>query len=184
MFYVYEIEEKVGVHARNLKKNVEEGVLETLEERSFKGPEGVFLGVIEIDEIGKEGEIIPERPEVFFRTKYKALFFKPLEGEVVEGEVSDVVNFGAFVRLGPLEGLIHISQIMKETCHFNQAQNLISNKKGNKVLKPGDLVRCRIVSASIGEKEKIGLTMRQPWLGALKWLEEEKKRLEKAQTKK
>ncbi len=184
MFYIYEIEEKVGVHAKNLKKNIEEGVLETLEERSFRGSEGIFLGVISIDEISKEGEILPERPEVFFNTKYKALFFKPLEGELVEGIVSDVVNFGAFIKLGPLEGLVHISQIMKESCYFNQAQNIISNKKGDKVLKVDDIVRCRIVSASIGEKEKIGLTMRQPWLGALRWIEEEKKKLEKEKTKK
>jgi DNA-directed RNA polymerase subunit E' len=34
--------------------------------------------------------------------------------EIVEGEVVERVEFGAFVEIGPLDGLLHISQITDE----------------------------------------------------------------------
>ena len=51
---------------------------------------------------------------VYQRVKFNALTFKPEVGEVVEGTVCEVVEFGAFVRFGPLDGLLHMSQIMKD----------------------------------------------------------------------
>ena len=47
-------------------------------------------------------------------------------------------------------------------------------------LKVGDTVRARIVALSLNERSpresKIGLTMRQPGLGKLEWIEEERKK--------
>jgi len=50
-------------------------------------------------------------------------------------------------------------------------------KEKKQSLTEGDSVRCRIVAISLSEREprdsKIGLTMRQPYLGKLDWIEEE-----------
>ena len=100
--------------------------------------------------------------------------------EVVEGEVVDVVEFGVFVRLGPLDGLIHISQIMDDYVSYDPKREAIIGKETGRVIEKGDKVRARIVAVSLREARKrgskIALTMRQPGLGKLEWIEEDKKK--------
>jgi DNA-directed RNA polymerase subunit E' len=51
-----------------------------------------------------------------------------------------------------------------------------TGKKTGIKLREGDLIRARIVGVSLGKgRSKISLTMRQPHLGAMDWIEKEKK---------
>jgi len=65
---------------------------------------------------------------------------------------------------------------------YDEKNKRLVGKETKKSLTEGDLVRARIVALSLKErdpeKSKIGLTMRQPWLGNLKWIEDEIKKLE------
>jgi DNA-directed RNA polymerase subunit E' len=88
------------------------------------------------------------------------------------------------VRIGPLDGLIHISQIMDDFVSFDSKNSVFLGKETRHTLKEGDLVRARIISASFGKENKIGLTMRQTGLGSIAWLDEEKKKGMKKETKK
>lgn len=47
----------------------------------------------------------------YHEVTFNALFFKPELQEVVEGEVIEITEFGAFVRIGPMDGLAHVSQV-------------------------------------------------------------------------
>ena len=51
--------------------------------------------------------------------------------------------------------------------------------------KTGDPVRARVISVSVtdGKENKVGLTMRQPMLGAFHWIEDEKKKATKPEKK-
>ena len=49
--------------------------------------------------------------------------------EVVEGVVSEVNEFGAFVRIGPMEALLHKSQIMEDTVDANVGMGWIKASK-------------------------------------------------------
>jgi DNA-directed RNA polymerase subunit E' len=100
--------------------------------------------------------------------------------ELVYGEVIDNTEFGSFVRIGPLDGLVHISQIMDDFVSYDSKNSVFLGKETKKTLKEGDKVRARIISISYAEQQKIGLTMRQPGLGNLIWLEEEKKKKKKS----
>lgn len=79
-------------------------------------------------------------------------------GDVVEGTVTGVVDFGAFVKFGDLEGLVHISEL---------AWQRIDNPKD--IIKVGDTVRCKVISI---EKGRVSLSIKQlaqdPWLEAVK----------------
>jgi len=101
----------------------------------------------------------------------------------VEGEVIEIVEFGAFVSIGPFDALLHMSQVTDDYMVFDEKNKRLVGKETKKVLQEGDKVRARIVSLSLKEREpeksKIGLTMRQPWLGALKWIDEEIEKLMK-----
>jgi DNA-directed RNA polymerase subunit E' len=98
----------------------------------------------------------------------------------MEGEVVEVVEFGGFVSIGSLDALLHMSQITDDYMVYDEKNKRLIGKETKKALSERDLVRARIVALSLKEREpeksKIGLTMRQPWLGSLKWIEEEIKK--------
>lgn len=135
----------------------------------------VILAVIGVDEIG-EGKILPNDPGVHYQTIFKLLVFKPELHELVVGEVVDNAEFGSFVRIGPVDGLVHISQLMNDFVSYDAKNSLFFGKQSKKSLKEGDKVLARVISISWREQNKIGLTMRQPGLGAFSWLEVERRR--------
>jgi DNA-directed RNA polymerase subunit E' len=98
--------------------------------------------------------------------------------EVVDGEVVEVVSFGAFVGIGPVDGLLHVSQISDEYLAFDEENQQLASRESNQVLGTGDAVRTRIVTKSIDERNpresKIGLTAKQPGLGKHGWLREQR----------
>ena len=73
--------------------------------------------------------------------------------------------------------MIHVSQTMDDYVSFSK-ENVLTGKESKKVLKINDICRSRIIAVSYKEANnpKIGLTMRQPLLGNLKWIEEELKK--------
>lgn len=94
-------------------------------------------------------------------------------GEVVEGEVVEIVDFGAFIRLGPLDGLVHVSQICDDYISYEQVGNRFIGKETGKILEVNDPVRAKIIAVSMGtgRSGKLGLTMRQKFLGKPEWIQ-------------
>lgn len=76
-----------------------------------------------------------------------------------------------------------MSQITEDYVVFDDKNKRLIGKETKKSLQEGDFVRARIVALSLKEREpeksKIGLTMRQPWLGNLKWIDEDIQKLMK-----
>lgn len=183
MFKIVDIKDRVRVSPDKLKKDIKEAVKEVLKE-SYEGLITREVGIIlTIKGVGKVsgGSIIPEDGAVYYDTDFSALVFKPELQEVIEGEVIDIVEFGAFVQLGPLDGMVHVSQVIDDYVSFDEKKNQLAAKESKRLLKIGDQVRARIVSIS-HKKEggiKIGLTMRQLGLGKIDWIEEDKKKAKK-----
>ncbi len=185
MFYLVDVEEKVGVEAQKLKQNIKESIEEKLEEMHLKEENGVFLGVVEIKNVGETGEILPERPYIYFDVNYTTLFFQPVQNEIVEGTIAEIAEFGPFVRLGPIDAFIHISQITKEKLTYNPEQDIITTKDGKFVIKKDEKVRALVANSSISEERiRVNLTMRQDGLGLIRLLEKEKKLKKKEEKKK
>jgi DNA-directed RNA polymerase subunit E' len=124
-----------------------------------------------------DGRIVHGDGAVFQKVGFSALVFQPTLHEVVEGTVVEILKFGAFVRFGPLDGLVHISQVMDDHIDVDLGNMRLLGKDSKRDLKVGDKVRARIVSMSMNERSpresRIGLTMRQAGLGKLDWLEDE-----------
>ncbi len=142
---------------------------------------GSVVSVTNVHEIG-DGAVLPNRPGVYYEADFDAVTFDPQMQEVVDGEVVEVVNFGAFVGIGPVDGLLHVSQISDEYLAYDGENQQLASRDSNRVLSVGDAVRARIVTKSIDERNprdsKIGLTAKQPGLGKHGWLEEERQRRE------
>ena len=176
MFYLTEIEDYVRVDPRLFGLPTADAISEQLEETytDFYDKEvGRAISVIEVLEIG-DGVIIPGDGAAYYRSRFKLLVWKPELQELVYGRISEITNYGAFIDLGVMRGMIHISQTMDDYVSFSDAGSL-SGKTSGRVLKDGDLCTARIVALSYkGDDPKIGLTMRQPGLGKLEWVKEDK----------
>ncbi len=138
---------------------------------------GMLIAVTDVKEIS-EGSVIPGDGAAYHTTTFEALTIKPELHEIVDGEVVEIVEFGAFIRFGPLDGLIHVSQITDDYISYDSKRGALVGKESGKALEVGDKVRARIVAVSLNPEKsnesKINLTMRQPGLGKLEWLRETK----------
>ncbi|MFH0903860.1 MAG: DNA-directed RNA polymerase [Methanobacteriota archaeon] len=141
---------------------------------------GAVVAIIEVIEVG-EGHILAGNAGVYYDAIFEAVTFMPEIQEIIEGTVLEVVEFGIFVGIGPLDGLVHVSQLTDEFVSYDEKNSRLITKESGRAITVGDRVRARIVAVSLNEREprdsKIGLTMRQHALGKLDWLEEA--RLEK-----
>ncbi|MDP7476533.1 MAG: S1 RNA-binding domain-containing protein, partial [Candidatus Woesearchaeota archaeon] len=117
--------------------------------------------------------------------KFEILAFKPELQEVVLGKIRDIVDFGAFITLGPIDGMIHVSQTMDDFVSFSKEKTL-AGKESKKTLKINDICRARIIAVSFKDplNPKLGLTMRQQGLGRLDWVEEQEETPAKKEVKK
>jgi small subunit ribosomal protein S1 len=90
------------------------------------------------------------------QAEQRAAFLDDLkEGEIRQGVVSSVVNFGAFVDLGGMDGLVHVSEMSWQ--HISHPSEMV---------KVGDKVTVRVLEVD-RERERISLSIRQtledPW---------------------
>lgn len=138
---------------------------------------GAIVAVKDVIEVG-DGHILPGDAGVYYDAVFDALTFMPEMQEIIEGSVLEVVEFGLFVGIGPLDGLVHVSQLTDEYVSYDEKNSRLITKESGRAITVGDRVRARIVAVSLNEREprdsKIGLTMRQHALGKLEWLEEER----------
>ncbi|HKN07637.1 MAG TPA: DNA-directed RNA polymerase [Thermoplasmata archaeon] len=166
-------------------------VLTELAQQQFEGKlvdgQSVAVTIRDVTPVG-EGHIIHGDGGVYQEVEYEALLFRPEIQEVVEGAVVEIRKFGAFVRFGPLDGLLHVSQIMDDRVNIDEHNQRLVGVESKKDLKVGYKVRARVVSLSLSEisprDSRIGLTMRQPALGRLEWITEAHKKAEGATGKK
>lgn len=84
-------------------------------------------------------------------------FLEDLEvGNIKEGKISSIVNFGAFVDIGGMDGLVHVSELS-----WRHVEN------PNEVVKVGDTVTVKVLEID-NDKERISLSIKQvtedPWL--------------------
>jgi ribosomal protein S1 len=121
--------------------------------------EELRLKIIELDPQKKR--VVLSRKDVLIEEKKKAkdeIMARIKEGEIVHGEIARITKFGAFVNLGGIDGLIHISEMSWK--RINDPSDIVS---------PGDKVDVLVLKVDL-EKDKIQLSLRQakpdPWLVA------------------
>ncbi|WP_067047630.1 MULTISPECIES: DNA-directed RNA polymerase [Methanofollis] len=180
MYYRVTLEDKVRVPPHRLGEDLETVILDELQkqlEGSIDKEIGIFIAVTTIDRVG-EGEIVPGDGAVYYDVTFEALVLRIALQEVIEGEVVETTSFGAFISLGPIDAMLHVSQISDDFITYDEKNNTLNCQESGRAIQVGDGIRCRVVTLSLNEREpresKIGLTMRQAGLGTEKWLVEER----------
>ncbi|MDU1630276.1 MAG: 30S ribosomal protein S1, partial [Lactococcus lactis] len=98
-----------------------------------------------------EAEAIEMRKEAFAQLQ---------EGDIVEGTVSRVTNFGAFVDLGGIDGLVHVSELSHSRV-----------KRPSDAVKPGDVVNVKILKLD-PEAGRLSLSLKATQPGPWEQVEE------------
>ncbi|MBT6690358.1 DNA-directed RNA polymerase [archaeon] len=178
MFSIVKVTDHVRVEPNKFGMDTDAAVRAQLEE-SYSGFQdkdiGTVVAVLDVKEV-KEGIIIPGDGAAYYESTFKLIVFRPELQELVYGTIEEITNFGAFISMGPIRGMIHISQTMDDFVSFSDS-GVLTGKDGKKNLVQGDKCIARIVAISYkGEEPKIGLTMRQPGLGKLDWIKAEKEK--------
>jgi small subunit ribosomal protein S1 len=109
----------------------------------------------------RRGNIVVSRRAILEETRAEqrsGLIQSLAEGQVIEGVVKNITDYGAFVDLGGIDGLLHVTDISyKRVNHPSE------------VLGIGDTVRVQIIRIN-RETQRISLGMKQlesdPWEGA------------------
>jgi DNA-directed RNA polymerase subunit E' len=188
LYYKTKIEDIVRIPPYRFEDPLEEVAIKTLNE-TYEGrldkKLGLLICVNEIEDIG-EGKLIMGDGASYHKVTFNAIFFKPEQHEIFNGEIIDIADYGAFVRIGAMDGLIHVSQVTDDYINFDAKRQALIAKESSKTLDVGDLVRARAVSVSIKDEStnsmenhrnsKIPLTMRQTNLGRFEWIEEAKQK--------
>jgi DNA-directed RNA polymerase subunit E' len=189
LYLVSKIEDTVRIPPSRFEDPLNDVAVEILNE-SYVGKIdkklGLMVTVKEIEKLGT-GKVIMGDGAAYHDVVFNALFFKPELHEIVEGEVIEITEFGAFIRIGPMDGLVHVSQVTDDYINYDGKRGALMGKESKKSLEEGNKVRARIVALSLKGKSsketKIGLTMRQPGLGRFEWIELEKEKKKPAKGK-
>ncbi|MCA9325076.1 S1 RNA-binding domain-containing protein [Candidatus Saccharibacteria bacterium] len=110
-----------------------------------------------LDVSRKDNKLIFSEKEAV-KEDMQARFSELKVGDVVKGVITGVIDFGAFVNVDGIEGLIHISEISWER---------VDNPRN--YLKVGDEIEAKIISI---DKDRLSLSLKQmsedPWLNEVK----------------
>ena len=174
------IQDTVRIPPQLFGENLDK-VIETTVQQAFEGTikkdHGLIVAVENVNALGS-GIVIHGDGGMYQKVEFDALTYYPQLQEVTDAVVCEVVEFGAFCHIGPLDALVHMSQIMDDYVEVDVDNERIVGKENKRALRVGDPVRARIVSVSLNElsarESKIGLTMRQPALGSHDWINEPK----------
>src|ERR671933_2458425 len=181
MFALVHMSDVVRIPPNRLTHSLNDAAIQILKEKyeSMISPEVGYVIMITDANPSSVGKLVAGDGATYHKVTFKALTFYPKLQEIVEGEVVEVTEFGAFVRIGPTDALLHLSQIADEYLKSDVKQGVITANQTARSLKIGSRIRARVTAVSLSKGTamgKIGITCRQPYLGATEWIAQEIKK--------
>ena len=186
MFAIVHLDDVVRIPPNRMKSSLNVTATEILKEKyeSMISPELGYVIMIIDAKTNSVGKLVAGDGATYHKVSFRALTFYPKLQEIVEGEIVEITDFGAFVRIGPTDALLHLSQITDDYLKSDVKQGVIVANQSARSLKIGSKIRARVTAVSLGKGTamgKIGITCRQPFLGAVEWIEEELKKAKQTQ---
>lgn len=171
MYKIIEIQHVVQIPPTKFGTDLKKAAFEILskEQNNQYDEIGFVIAVVNILEV-MPGKIITGSPSAHHPVRYEVLVFEPQQNEIVEGTVVELVDYGAFIRLGPIDALVHVSQIANDYFKYEGNNSLLTGRETQLKLALNDEVRGRILAVNMAAGGKLGLTLRHHFLGKLEWI--------------
>jgi len=174
MYRIFTVTDVVRVPPSYFTEKLEGAVAKMLRhehERRVDKDLGIILAIEDVRDL-RGGKVILGDGSAYYDATFDVLAYMPELQEVFEGEVRELVEFGAFIRMGPMDGLVHVSQIADDFLTYEKNMPAFVGRESKRMLKSGDVVRAKIATVSLKSsipETKIGLTMRAEGLGKAEW---------------
>lgn len=145
-FFVDSIKRAIIVQACHLKSDVQN----IIESKLFRQTEGQVIekygwviSVLKIITIG-DG-VVNDEGDVVFMVEFAAVMFKPIIGEVLDGVVSQCVNHGLKVQVGPF--LVFIDHLnMPSNLEYSDDDQIFQSPDKALKIKPNSKIRFKVVN--------------------------------------
>jgi len=180
LYYIHGVKDRFKLPPQSLDEDIEAVAAQVLR-RKYEGTidkeAGVIVAIFNVRNVS-DGILYPGDPATHHDVEFDALTYMPSVEEIVNGEVTEIAEFGAFVRIGPMDGLVHVSQITNDFLSFDGKSQAFVSKRSGRSLKKGDIVRAKISTISMKNSvkdSKIALTMKPEGLGKSEWAGEDEK---------
>jgi DNA-directed RNA polymerase subunit E' len=173
LFFISTISDIVKIPPNLLGKPLKHAVITSLKQKYESWIDdklGLIIMILDA-KVESMGRIISGVGSTNYKVQFDALTFHPNLLEIVRGIIVEVTDFGAMVRIGPLDALLHLSQILDDKLKSDVRAGTIIGNSG-KSMKLGTRIRARITAVSLPQKTggiKISLTCKQSHLGADEW---------------
>lgn len=174
MYSIYTVRDMFKMPPEHFGDDIEKvatSILQTKYEGRIDKDMGVIVAIFNVRNIG-DGLIFPGDPATHHDAEFDILAYMPQVDEIVAGQVTELVEFGAFVRMGPMDGLVHVSQIAGDFLTFDKKNQAFVSRRNNLSLKKGDTVYAKVSTVSMKntiKDSKIALTMKPDGLGKPEW---------------
>jgi len=180
MFSIATLTDVVRIPPNLFGESLKKAAITILREKyeSMINPDLGYVIMILDTKVENMGKIVSGDGGTYHKVEFSALTFYPKLQEIVRGEIVEITDFGAFVRIGATDALLHLSQIMDDYLKSDVKSGMILANQSGRTLKIGSTLRARVTAVSLGKTAamKIGITCRQPFLGADEWIVEEIKK--------
>ena len=128
-------------------------------QKGNKGCKGAkFYTEQEIETLGEQCSMAERRADDATRDVadwLKCEFMQDHVGDVFEGVVASVTNFGLFVRINDfqIDGLIHITSLANDFYHYDQIKQCLVGESSNRSYRLGDALRIKVVAVNLDERK-------------------------------
>jgi DNA-directed RNA polymerase subunit E' len=153
MFAIVHMSDVIRIPPDRLTPSLNKTAIGILKEKyeSMISPELGYVIMIIGASTNPVGKLVAGDGAKYHRVNFKALTFFPRLQEIVEGEIVEITDFGAFVRIGPTDALLHLSQITDDFLKSDVKQGVILANQSARSIKIGSKIRGRITAVSLGK---------------------------------
>jgi DNA-directed RNA polymerase subunit E' len=174
MFYKVLVKDHIRVSPNEFERELTDAIATEVRNKytGFISKElGIVIDVIDVKEVG-DGIIIPGDGAPYYLSTFELMVFEPENQEVLPGKIKDIADFGAFITMGPIDGMVHISQTMNDFVSYSK-EKVLTGKESARSLHVADKCVAKIIAISYKDPRnpKFGLTMRGEGLGKEDWIE-------------
>jgi DNA-directed RNA polymerase subunit E' len=174
MFYKLLVKDHIRVSPTEFDKEIEDAIEGEIRNKytGYISKElGIVIDVISVKEVG-DGILIPGDGAPYYQTTFELMVFEPETHEILPGKIKDIADFGAFITMGPIDGMVHISQTMNDFVSYSK-EKVLTGKESNRTMHVADKCVAKIIAISYKDPRnpKFGLTMRGEGLGKEDWID-------------
>ena len=108
---------------------------------------GYLITIFKIESI--EDGVVNENGEAVFKVAFKALVFRPLRGEVLDGVVVGLEKVGIEVQVGSVKAFVPHTKIPQELRFSEERNSFYSEVDPSQVLRKDSLVRFKVENVTV-----------------------------------